>query len=540
MIARVSLEIALRKEFDYAIPPELAAQVDVGTRVQVPFGPRKVLGVVTALAEESAHTNLKPIVKVIGAKALITPRVLKLARWIADYYCCAPEIALKSVLPEVVRREETGWRERLFVRALPVSGALTKLPKRQREIWNMIEERRELPLAELLDLADTTGSTVRRLEDKGLIEIAPQISERDPYAREHILPTRPIVLNPAQAKALDVVTKAMDVPRECASGVPPEDQTSLVEGAVGQSPENMVLRAGSPAARSDQRAFGVPPEDPASTAGALPKSPFFNPETDVHKYSRWLPHWRQAERMYFVTFRLADSVAQDQLHAWAAQKQIWESHHPKPWDEKTWHEYHERFTLAMERLLDSGHGSCSLRQPAIAKIVEEALRFCDGTRYQLGEFVVMPNHVHVLVRPAENKPLEKILHSWKSFTAKQANAPLQKTGAFWREEYFDHLVRSSTQYERFCGYIRANPEKARLGTGKYRLGKGTFDLQTALQRASGIVPEGHSELLGTSVICGQDAPQHVQPIALGGCSAGDAPPSHRYAADAPPFLVLTG
>ncbi len=210
MIARVSLEIALRKEFDYAIPPELAAQVDVGTRVQVPFGPRKVLGVVTALAEESAHTNLKPIVKVISVKALVTPRVLKLARWIADYYCCAPEIALKSVLPEVVRREETGWRERLFVRALPLSGDLPKLPKRQREIWNIIEERRELPLAELLDLADTTASTVRRLEDRGLIEIAPQISERDPYAREHILPTQPIVLNPAQAKALEQITSVMD------------------------------------------------------------------------------------------------------------------------------------------------------------------------------------------------------------------------------------------------------------------------------------------------------------------------------------------
>ena len=210
MIARVSLEIALRKEFDYAIPPELAAQVDVGTRVQVPFGPRKVLGVVTALAEESAHTNLKPIVKVISVKALVTPRVLKLARWIADYYCCAPEIALKSVLPEVVRREETGWRERLFVRALPVSGDLPKLPKRQREIWNIIEERRELPLAELLELADTTASTVRRLEDKGLIEIAPQISERDPYAREHILPTQPLVMNPAQIKALEAITRAMD------------------------------------------------------------------------------------------------------------------------------------------------------------------------------------------------------------------------------------------------------------------------------------------------------------------------------------------
>ena len=130
MIARVSLEIALRREFDYAIPPELAGQVDVGSRVQVPFGPRKILGVVTAVAEESGQANLKPILKLIGAQTLVTPKVLKLARWIGEYYCCAPESALKSVLPEAVRNEDAGWRERLYVRVLPAGGEFPKLPPR--------------------------------------------------------------------------------------------------------------------------------------------------------------------------------------------------------------------------------------------------------------------------------------------------------------------------------------------------------------------------------------------------------------------------
>jgi primosomal protein N' (replication factor Y) len=150
MIARVTLEIALRKEFDYLIPPELAAQVDVGTRVQVPFGSRKVLGVVTALAEESAHAKLKSILRIVGVPSLVTHKVLQLARWISDYYCCPLEISLKSVLPEAVRREEADWRERLYVRALPFAGEFPKLPKRQLEVWNIIEERRELPLRELL------------------------------------------------------------------------------------------------------------------------------------------------------------------------------------------------------------------------------------------------------------------------------------------------------------------------------------------------------------------------------------------------------
>src|SRR3954468_5653446 len=209
MIARVTLELALRKEFDYLIPPEFETQVDVGSRVQVPFGPRKVLGCVTALAEESAHANLRSIIKVIGAQTLVTPKVLKLARWIGEYYCCAPEVALKSVLPEAVRQEQAGWREMLYVHALPFQGELPKLSKRQKEIWHIIEERRELPLQELLELAETTATTIRRLEDKGLIAVSAQISERDPFANEHILPTQPLPLNPAQIKSLNAIIAGM-------------------------------------------------------------------------------------------------------------------------------------------------------------------------------------------------------------------------------------------------------------------------------------------------------------------------------------------
>src|SRR2546429_3067061 len=214
MIARVTLEIALRKEFDYLIPPELRAQVEVGTRVKVPFGPRQVMGCVTALVETSPHTNLRAILKVVGAQSLVTPTILKLARWIADYYCCPVETALKGVLPEAVRKEEAGWRERLFARALPLAGDLPGLTKRQQEVWNIIEEWREMPLQELLDLADATAETVRKLEDKGLVSIGPQISERDPYAREHILPTQPLALNAEQAAALQKIIESIDAQPE--------------------------------------------------------------------------------------------------------------------------------------------------------------------------------------------------------------------------------------------------------------------------------------------------------------------------------------
>jgi primosomal protein N' (replication factor Y) len=210
MVARVTLEIALRKDFDYAIPPELADRIEVGSRVKVPFGPRQVLGVVTELIEESTHTNLRPIAKVIGQQSQVTPRVLELARWIAGYYCCPVEIALKSVLPDAVRKEQTGWRERLFARLLPRLGELPKLTRRQQDVLAVVEEWRQLPLQELLRLTGTTAETVRKLEDKGLISVSPQVSERDPYAHEHILPTTPLALNPEQARALEAIVRAMD------------------------------------------------------------------------------------------------------------------------------------------------------------------------------------------------------------------------------------------------------------------------------------------------------------------------------------------
>ena len=252
MIARVTLDLALGRDFDYAIPPELADRVAVGARVKVPFGARQVLGCVTALLEDAAAPAgrpLKPILRVLGTRSLLTPRLLALARWLAGYYVCPLERVLQTVLPEAVRREQAGWRERLFVRPLPLTGPLPKLTPRQRELWHLIEERRGLPLQELLRLTDATADTVRRLEDKGLVEIAPQISERDPHAAEHFLPTEPLTLNPDQCRALEQIVAALDQTSapDAAGGEDaadaPAGRTFLLHGVTGSGKTEVYLQA---------------------------------------------------------------------------------------------------------------------------------------------------------------------------------------------------------------------------------------------------------------------------------------------------------
>ena len=195
----------------------------------------------------------------------------------------------------------------------------------------------------------------------------------------------------------------------------------------------------------------------------------FDPTAETRKTRRNLPHWEQDGCLYFLTFRLADSLAREQLDAWEEERKIWFAHHQHPWDSETWKEYDRRFARGIDAWLDAGAGSCLLARSDLRRIVVDALRFFDGERYAMDAFVVMPNHVHVLFSPHPGRELGTIRHSWKSFTAKEIHKACGTSGEFWRDEGFDHIVRGEVHREHYRRYIRENSLKARLGPDMYSL-----------------------------------------------------------------------
>jgi REP element-mobilizing transposase RayT len=179
-----------------------------------------------------------------------------------------------------------------------------------------------------------------------------------------------------------------------------------------------------------------------------------------------LPHLKREGAIYFVTFRLADSLPAHEIARLKHERQVVVEQARAAKRPLTWHE--EQQLLAwycdkVEELLDAGAGACWLSKPDVAELVAGAVKFFVGQRYDLHAWVVMPNHVHVVVWPHPGHTLSEILHSWKSYTSKEANKLLHRDGGnFWQAESFDHWVRDDAERARLVSYVENNPVKARL------------------------------------------------------------------------------
>src|SRR5438270_13015818 len=112
---RVVVDRAIHRELDYAVPEELAERIGVGSRVRVPFRDKSALATVVGVLEHSEAKGIRPIEAIIGDAPTLSEELLELARWISAYYCCPIEAVMRSLLPQVIRRAEVGWKKQLFV-----------------------------------------------------------------------------------------------------------------------------------------------------------------------------------------------------------------------------------------------------------------------------------------------------------------------------------------------------------------------------------------------------------------------------------------
>ncbi|MDA0767200.1 MAG: methionine synthase [Verrucomicrobia bacterium] len=183
-----------------------------------------------------------------------------------------------------------------------------------------------------------------------------------------------------------------------------------------------------------------------------------------------LPHWTQDDATYAVTFRLADSLPQSTLQAYLAEKAQWADLRHKALADGNQNlamdagkRLAETFHAIMESALEKGHGECLLRDNSAADLVENALKHFDGIRYHLHAYALMPNHVHVIVKPIGNHDLPDILHSWKSYTSHELNKSLGRSGDVWQDESYDHLIRDQEDYINQRDYILRHTSDRKFG-----------------------------------------------------------------------------
>jgi primosomal protein N' (replication factor Y) (superfamily II helicase) len=255
---RVIIDRAIQRELDYSVPETLADRIGIGSRVRVPFRDKSALATVLATLEQSDAKGIRPIEALVGEAPSISESLLEVAKWMSTYYCCPLETVMRSLLPQVIRRAEVGWKKQLFVQTLTTIDAdkidhLRKRAPRQAELLEAIAKlEKPMPAAQLLRKTSLDNQTLRALAKRGLIELREEAVERDPHADEQFIATSNLELNTEQALALNKITDALAAP-ETAKPI-------LLHGVTGSGKTEIYLQAIRTALERGKTAIVLVPE----------------------------------------------------------------------------------------------------------------------------------------------------------------------------------------------------------------------------------------------------------------------------------------
>jgi primosomal protein N' (replication factor Y) (superfamily II helicase) len=255
---RVIVDRSIHRELDYLVPDALAERVGVGSRVRVPFRDKSALATVVAVVQESKVEVIRPIEAIVGEAPILSEQLLELARWISAYYCCPIETVMRSLLPQVIRRAEVGWKKQLFVQPgrkvdKDEIDKLRKRAPRQAELLEAISRlETSVRAADLLRRISLDNQTLRALVKRGLAELREEAVIRDPHADEQFIATSNLVLNDEQSRALKEIAEALDSPENA--------RPILLHGVTGSGKTEIYLQAIRAALERGRSAIVLVPE----------------------------------------------------------------------------------------------------------------------------------------------------------------------------------------------------------------------------------------------------------------------------------------
>ena len=255
--AQVILDRSTGKTLDYEIPAGWEGRVAAGSRVRVPLRNRQVIGTVVAVTETTSAKGVRPLAAVMDERPQMTPVLMKLAKWMAEYYGCDEQDALRCVLPRAVRETGHAPLKRKFaslakpVSAEEIAALRTKAP-RQAAVLEHLQANGPVAVARLTAETGASDAAVKTLARRGLVQVTAEEVRRAPLGSEEFVASKPPVLSAEQEHALEGIRPAL---RDPAAHKP-----IVLKGITGSGKTEVYLRAIDEVLRAGKTALVLVPE----------------------------------------------------------------------------------------------------------------------------------------------------------------------------------------------------------------------------------------------------------------------------------------